>query len=78
MMNAGVARLFSRRVSATTLSIWQSVPTILQIRAQHTEEAALAAARKWLHGFTAEQIPPRICDLSYSRSSGPGGQNVNK
>jgi len=34
--------------------------------------------RQWLAGFTPSTIPRRICHLNYSRSSGPGGQNVNK
>jgi peptidyl-tRNA hydrolase ICT1 len=39
----------------------------------------LRAARLWLAGLHAEMIPLRsIGELSYSRSSGPGGQNVNK
>ncbi|KAF2144551.1 uncharacterized protein K452DRAFT_266480 [Aplosporella prunicola CBS 121167] len=38
----------------------------------------VAAARKWLTGLTPETIPRSICDISFSRSSGPGGQNVNK
>lgn len=36
------------------------------------------AARHWLVNFKPETIPTRICDISFSRSSGPGGQNVNK
>ncbi|KAI5277003.1 hypothetical protein E4T47_00015 [Aureobasidium subglaciale] len=38
----------------------------------------LDAARRWLANFNAETIPRNICDVSFSRSSGPGGQNVNK
>ncbi|KAI5198625.1 hypothetical protein E4T39_06662 [Aureobasidium subglaciale] len=38
----------------------------------------LDAARRWLANFNAETIPRSICDVSFSRSSGPGGQNVNK
>ncbi|CAD0111580.1 unnamed protein product, partial [Aureobasidium uvarum] len=38
----------------------------------------LDAARRWLATFDAETIPRSICDVSFSRSSGPGGQNVNK
>ncbi|KAL5121053.1 hypothetical protein ACEQ8H_000902 [Pleosporales sp. CAS-2024a] len=36
-------------------------------------------ARAWLAGLHAETIPLKsIGELSFSRSSGPGGQNVNK
>jgi peptidyl-tRNA hydrolase ICT1 len=39
----------------------------------------LKAARSWLAGLHAEAIPLKsIGELSFSRSSGPGGQNVNK
>ncbi|KAA8622630.1 RF-1 domain containing protein [Pyrenophora tritici-repentis] len=39
----------------------------------------LQAARKWLAELHAEAIPLQsIGELSFSRSSGPGGQNVNK
>ncbi|KAF1844069.1 uncharacterized protein K460DRAFT_368942 [Cucurbitaria berberidis CBS 394.84] len=39
----------------------------------------LQAARTWLAKLHAEAIPLKsIGELSFSRSSGPGGQNVNK
>lgn len=38
----------------------------------------LQEARKWLAQLHAETIPKSIGELSFSRSSGPGGQNVNK
>jgi hypothetical protein len=38
----------------------------------------LDAARKWLKKLDPDTIPRNICDISFSRSSGPGGQNVNK
>ncbi|KAJ4489830.1 RF-1 domain-containing protein [Lentinula lateritia] len=37
-----------------------------------------AEARKWATQFKAENIPKTLVELSFSRSSGPGGQNVNK
>ena len=36
------------------------------------------AARAWLEQFNRTGIPRRICDVTFSRSSGPGGQKVNK
>ncbi|THZ17480.1 hypothetical protein D6C89_08762 [Aureobasidium pullulans] len=38
----------------------------------------LDAARRWLATFDAETIPKSICDVSFSRSSGPGGQNTTE
>lgn len=42
------------------------------------DEEKLQVARKWLDKLHAETIPKTIGELSFSRSSGPGGQNVNK
>ncbi|RPB25518.1 hypothetical protein L211DRAFT_806038, partial [Terfezia boudieri ATCC MYA-4762] len=45
---------------------------------QGFDEEGLKEARKWLSSFTPDSIPREYCDVSFSRSSGPGGQNVNK
>lgn len=37
------------------------------------------SAKVWLHSFEdAKSIPKNLVELTFSRSSGPGGQNVNK
>lgn len=41
-------------------------------------EADLDHARQWLKAFNQSVIPKSVGEVSYSRSSGPGGQNVNK
>ncbi|KAL9638294.1 MAG: hypothetical protein Q9204_001553 [Flavoplaca sp. TL-2023a] len=41
-------------------------------------EADQAAARDWLNSFGPSNLPKKSCEISFSRSSGPGGQNVNK
>lgn len=46
--------------------------------AASTEGREIAVARQWLDQMTTETIPRSICDVTFSRSSGPGGQNVNK
>ncbi|KAF2433749.1 hypothetical protein EJ08DRAFT_583287 [Tothia fuscella] len=46
--------------------------------AEPTTAEDIAACRQWLSKFNLETIPKRLCELSFSRSSGPGGQNVNK
>lgn len=38
----------------------------------------IVAARKWLQGFHSNTIPKSMCSISFSRSSGAGGQHVNK
>lgn len=42
------------------------------------DEKSVKAARQWLETFSVESIPRSKCIISFSRSSGPGGQNVNK
>lgn len=41
-------------------------------------DAEITTARQWLKTFNHSAIPQSVGDVSYSRSSGPGGQNVNK
>ena len=36
------------------------------------------AAQQWFDRFALQGVPRRSCEVSFSRSSGPGGQNVNK
>ncbi|KAL2014084.1 hypothetical protein VTN00DRAFT_1609 [Thermoascus crustaceus] len=48
------------------------------LKAEEPDEEALRAAREWLSKLNSQTIPRQICDVSFSRSSGPGGQNVNK
>ncbi|MDI1485040.1 MAG: hypothetical protein OHK93_000174 [Ramalina farinacea] len=35
-------------------------------------------ARQWMNDVDVKEIAKSMCDISFSRSSGPGGQNVNK
>ncbi|RPD60010.1 hypothetical protein L226DRAFT_63688 [Lentinus tigrinus ALCF2SS1-7] len=35
-------------------------------------------ARTWIEKFKSREIPKSLVEFTYSRSSGPGGQNVNK
>ncbi|KAF9815829.1 hypothetical protein IEO21_04341 [Rhodonia placenta] len=37
-----------------------------------------AQAETWINTFKAQAIPKDLVEFSFSRSSGPGGQNVNK
>lgn len=42
------------------------------------QDDELQAAREWLAKLNHGTVPRGICEVSFSRSSGPGGQNVNK
>ncbi|KAG5639512.1 hypothetical protein H0H81_000657 [Sphagnurus paluster] len=37
-----------------------------------------SVARSWISNFKTQSIPRNLVELSFSRSSGPGGQHVNK
>ncbi|KAM5445936.1 hypothetical protein MaudCBS49596_007005 [Microsporum audouinii] len=60
-------------------SVWRGRLPVVALRTAHTaSDDELRAARRWLAQFSPETIPRNICAVSFSRSSGPGGQNVNK
>lgn len=66
--------MFSTRTFRTAqASIWNFVRHQSGVPAQEVERA-----RKWLDTFTYQQIPREVFDITFSRSSGPGGQKVNK
>lgn len=41
-------------------------------------DADIGLAKEWLLSFHHDSIPKNVFEISYSRSSGPGGQKVNK
>jgi len=49
-----------------------------QQRHTDAELAEFREVRAWLSKFTIGMIPLASLDIRYARSSGPGGQNVNK
>lgn len=51
------------------------------VKAENTDgptEEEQIAARNWLASFSPSTIPKSLYEITYSRSSGPGGQNVDK
>jgi len=62
--------VFHKRLSHT-------LPAAPPIKALDTP-AQTAEAQSWLTAFRTQSIPRSLVELSFSRSSGPGGQNVNK
>ncbi|KAM3422256.1 hypothetical protein BST61_g2618 [Cercospora zeina] len=76
-----MAAILRTPLCATTAAARAPVWIIRQYavrRVGHVDDADLQAARQWLSKLDADTIPRDICDVSFSRSSGPGGQNVNK
>lgn len=47
-------------------------------RLNSTSPEAIASAKEWLKSFKDSDIPRHAFEIGYSRSSGPGGQKVNK
>ncbi|KAJ5103710.1 hypothetical protein N7532_004239 [Penicillium argentinense] len=47
-------------------------------RSNGSADSDLELARSWLNALHSRTIPRHIGQVSFSRSSGPGGQNVNK
>lgn len=61
------------RMLVTTRTFWTSP----KVFGDFSEQDQLNA-RQWLANFDINNIPRKICEIKFSRSSGPGGQNVNK
>ncbi|OXV11397.1 hypothetical protein Egran_00839 [Elaphomyces granulatus] len=55
-----------------------STSTVRHPTSPQSDEEQLRAAREWLANLDSKTIPRRVGAVSFSRSSGPGGQNVNK
>jgi peptidyl-tRNA hydrolase ICT1 len=66
------------RPSPAVLSTAYTSRTFASGRDGEVDEEELKAARQWLSKLDPETIPRDLCEVSFSRSSGPGGQNVNK
>lgn len=73
-------RYTSLQVSHLLSPVRRRIPlrTFTTLHGLGKDEAELKAAREWLSKFDLDTIPRSICEVSFSRSSGPGGQNVNK
>jgi protein subunit release factor B len=66
--------------AASPRDLFRAFPTFVRSftrPAEHSEED-FAKARKWYAELSESSALRNIGELSYSRSSGPGGQNVNK
>lgn len=74
-----VARLTTARSLVSSVKRTQIIRYFASRKVSEADEDEIEAARKWLAKLDADTIRQNaICDISFSRSSGPGGQNVNK
>jgi len=69
------AALFFRVFHANAPRLTLPIPPALS---NLETKADKADAREWLHAFRNATVLRNLVDLSFARSSGPGGQNVNK
>ncbi|CAG8033770.1 unnamed protein product [Penicillium olsonii] len=73
----GIARLQHHVLSMHCRS-WR-IPCVYSLRRFVSRaDQDVQIARDWLKTLNAKTVPRHICEVSFSRSSGPGGQNVNK
>lgn len=78
-MNSTVLRSLQRTCPFDLYLPLSSVRRYASKRPSSTfDEADFSAARKWLAALNPDTIPQNICEMTFSRSSGPGGQKVNK
>ena len=75
-------RHFSRAAFASVqrqiLPIKNGIRPFASQGAPQVDDEELKRARAWLKAFSTDTLPKSLYDVSFSRSSGPGGQNVNK
>jgi len=73
--------MFRTRLAAgrpRVLSLHNEQGRFSWLRFRQISHGDVDSARAWLLSFTLDSIPQHLCKVTYSRSSGPGGQNVNK
>ncbi|ORY22581.1 hypothetical protein BCR39DRAFT_601052 [Naematelia encephala] len=71
-------RAESIRKLPSTNELWsRPPPELAELRTLESEKDH-ALARAWVEGFELGDVPKGACEVGYSRSSGPGGQHVNK
>ena len=72
LLHRGLARWIPLRVNAIPDALGAQRSFTSNTPDQGFDEEGLKEARKWLSSFTLDSIPRKYCDVSFSRSSGPG------
>jgi peptidyl-tRNA hydrolase ICT1 len=78
MLHVHVLESMSKLPSRGLLSLLQDYRAYSSRSNSNSEAADLDAAREWFQGFNKSTIPEKIGKTEFSRSSGAGGQKVNK
>jgi hypothetical protein len=73
-----VLKAWSKSPSQGQLTLLQDCRTYSSRPTSDSEAADLDAAREWFRRFNKSTIPEKIAKTEFSRSSGAGGQAVNK
>ncbi|KIR31397.1 peptidyl-tRNA hydrolase ICT1 [Cryptococcus deuterogattii MMRL2647] len=73
-----IVQLLPRRLLSTTSCLAAKPPVQLLHVPKLDSETEHLLARQWIDAFTLEDIPKEGWVATRSRSSGPGGQHVNK
>lgn len=71
--NTGISYPFIRSYTLTAPRLASPPKQLLDLPSL-SDETHHALARTWLDGFTLDDIPKNSYEVTYSRSSGPGGQ----
>lgn len=66
-----------RPLSSSSSRLGPASPELLALK-ELVKDEDHALAREWLDDFVPEDVPKTSYEVSYARSSGPGGQHVNK
>lgn len=78
MLHVHVLESLSKSPSRSLLALLQDCRAYSSRSTSDSEAADLNAAREWFRGFNKSTIPEKIGKTEFSRSSGAGGQKVNK
>jgi peptidyl-tRNA hydrolase ICT1 len=78
MLHVHVLESLSKLPSRGLLALLQDCRAYSARSNSDSEAADLDAAREWFRVFNKSTIPEKIGKTEFSRSSGAGGQKVNK
>ncbi len=78
MLHVHVLESLSKSPSRGLLALLQDCRAYSSKSTSDSEAADLDAVREWFRGFNKSTIPEKLGKTEFSRSSGPGGQKVNK